>query len=761
MTEGDHSQRLAPAAGGGQPPVTPASSKSGSERGTERPRLIKPRGSITSQLLVGFSVFAVLIGTAAAAGYVAVTRQDEAAKELTSQYQVLQRTEINLQSGFAVAQSTLLLYSVTGQHEYLVPVSLSETEFTADVATLTRNATPDLRTLIAKEAWYGANWFSLATRIGTVTPRTAGAKSLMGQWSTLSLAFTTNANATQQRLQTDIAQLTDSSTKELNAGLAGGGAALAVAVLLLLMSSLSTLRTVTRPLRGLTATVSRLTAGDHAARAPLSGSAEVREVAMSVNTLADESDRMRAQEAETDRLLSMARAVGLRIREHLVAADVLNEARTALEENLDAEAVYLRLLEGDKLGPLIGHGPGWFLPAEAISVLTPTIIDEHTSLFRAHTSKVIQDVQGPEGEAIPPEIRDAYRAAGVVSHLLTPFGVGTDVLGIIVANRLHPGQPWTDAEVSAVEWIAADLGRGLHYARMYEAENRLVGELRSVDRTKSDFLATVSHELRTPLTSIAGYVELLREGESGPLTPAQEKMLQTVGRNTARLRNLIEDVLTLSNIESGAFTRTMQPVDLADIVVPAVAALEPQAVAKGLMVSLDCPDQRLVVRGDPEQLDRVLMNLLSNAVKFTAKGGAVQIETGRDDGMAVLTIVDTGMGIPEGEQKDLFTRFFRASNAVDRAVPGTGLGLAIVRTIVISHSGDIEIRSRLGEGTTVNVRIPLLAAGRGRQARLQAGQPVVPADEEFTEPGLGVTAPAEPALRTPASGLPTAVTSQP
>ena len=112
---------------------------------------------------------------------------------------------------------------------------------------------------------------------------------------------------------------------------------------------------------------------------------------------------------------------------------------------------------------------------------------------------------------MPPHVRDQLRAAGVVAELLVPFGAGAELLGILVAARTSPGRPSTEAEVSAVESVAADVGRGLHHARLFEAENRLVDELRAVDQVKSDFLATVSHELRTPLTSIAGYIEILRD----------------------------------------------------------------------------------------------------------------------------------------------------------------------------------------------------------------------------------------------------------
>jgi signal transduction histidine kinase len=231
----------------------------------------------------------------------------------------------------------------------------------------------------------------------------------------------------------------------------------------------------------------------------------------------------------------------------------------------------------------------------------------------------------------------------------------------------------------------------------------------------------VSHELRTPLTSIAGYVEMLRDLHPGPLTAAQDQMLETVDRNAARLRHLIEDVLTLSKIEAGAFKSVMQPVDLADIVAAAVAALQPAAAVKGLALRWERPGQGLAVSGDPGQLDRLLMNLLSNAVKFTPEGGRIQVGTAAEGAQAVLTVADTGIGIPERDQKELFSRFFRASNAVDRSIPGTGLGLAIVRTIVDNHGGELTVTSQEGNGTTVTARLPLLPPGGPRPGQDRHG----------------------------------------
>ena len=200
---------------------------------------------------------------------------------------------------------------------------------------------------------------------------------------------------------------------------------------------------------------------------------------------------------------------------------------------------------------------------------------------------------------------------------------------------------------------------------------------------------------------------MLVDGDAGPLRPEQGKMLNAVDRNVRRLRTLIEDMLTTSKIEMGAFESRLRPFDVASLVPTAADVIRPSAAANGLTFEVSCPETGLIVDGDADQLDRVLVNLLSNAVKYTPRGGSVRLAVARDRGSAALTVTDTGIGIPERDQRSLFTRFFRASNAVARALPGTGLGLSIVRTIVANHRGDISLESAEGQGTTVTVRIPL------------------------------------------------------
>jgi signal transduction histidine kinase len=188
-------------------------------------------------------------------------------------------------------------------------------------------------------------------------------------------------------------------------------------------------------------------------------------------------------------------------------------------------------------------------------------------------------------------------------------------------------------------------------------------------------------------------------------------MLDAVSRNGRRLLNLIEDMLTISKIQLGAFTSNLCPVDLARLIPEPVDLVMSSMQDGGITFDVRAPAEGLMVNGDAGQLGRVLTNLLTNAVKYTPRGGKVTCTAAAKDDDAVLVVQDTGMGIPAGEQESLGTPFFRGSNAVQREIQGSGLGLSIVRTVVGQHNGTLELESAEGAGTTVTVRIPLLRSG--------------------------------------------------
>jgi signal transduction histidine kinase len=387
-----------------------------------------------------------------------------------------------------------------------------------------------------------------------------------------------------------------------------------------------------------------------------------------------------------------------------VVHDAVREAIGGLREILRADHVLVRMASGQ-----VGVPPLSSLGDEHLDGPLTALAACDVGWLNSGDVWATDD-PAPAGDVEPPEAeRRAWAECCDGPVLTVAVSGGDERIGAVTLIR-DTGPAWTPVEMRLTEVVAADLGRGVHLARLYEREQSLVARLQDLDTAKTDFMSTVSHELRTPLTSISGYVELLLDADAGQLTPPQERMLEVIGRNTRRLRELIEDMLILSKIESGSFRTAKRPVDLTGLVENALASLA-SAAAKasvGLHTEVYGP---LPLAADPGQLDRVLTNLLTNAVKFTPPEGTVTVTGRRDGNEIVIAVADTGMGIPEAEQKALFARFFRASNAIHQAIPGTGLGLAIVRTIIDNHGGRIDVASTEEVGTTVTVRLPVGDAG--------------------------------------------------
>ena len=247
-------------------------------------------------------------------------------------------------------------------------------------------------------------------------------------------------------------------------------------------------------------------------------------------------------------------------------------------------------------------------------------------------------------------------------------------------------------------------------------------EARANEKMKDQFVSLISHELRTPLSSILGYLELVLDDEDETLSAEQRKYLTTVERNAHRLQRLVGDLLFTAQVEAGRFTLQPEDVDLATVVRAAEETIRVTADAAGVEVAVDVPLSGLVVAGDAVRLGQACDNLVSNAVKFTPSGGRVTLALRTawqtPDGettsaerpgavpVAQLSVSDTGMGIPTGEQGKLFTRFFRASTAQRNAVPGVGLGLTITKAITTAHGGTLDVVSAEGRGTTFTLTLP-------------------------------------------------------
>ena len=225
-------------------------------------------------------------------------------------------------------------------------------------------------------------------------------------------------------------------------------------------------------------------------------------------------------------------------------------------------------------------------------------------------------------------------------------------------------------------------------------------------QAQTDLVATVSHELRTPMTSITGYVELIRAGDVGPLNPAQTKFLDVVQRNCARLTALANNLLIFSSLEAGSTSHEQVPVDLGRVVSEVRVTMALLIAARDLDVAFDVPDAPVMVLGSAEHLGSLVSNLVSNALKFTQDGGWVRSTLRVVGGQARLEVSDNGLGIPEHEQENLFSRFFRSSTAHAYAIQGSGLGLTIVDTIARSHGGEVSVVSEHLGGSTFTVSLP-------------------------------------------------------
>jgi hypothetical protein len=248
-------------------------------------------------------------------------------------------------------------------------------------------------------------------------------------------------------------------------------------------------------------------------------------------------------------------------------------------------------------------------------------------------------------------------------------------------------------------------------AQTAELERR-TAEAEAGNRSKSDFLAAMSHELRTPLNAIAGYTELMQAGVSGPLTEAQHDQLSRIQRSQRHLLGIINDILNFSRIEAGKVAYVMGPIVLQDLVSDVATMIQPQADKKRLRLTLARCSPALMARADRGKVEQILLNLLSNAVKFTDQGGEITIVCGAVTDHVLLSVRDTGIGIPDGQQESIFAPFTQVGRSLASPMEGTGLGLAISRDLARAMGGDLTVESREGEGSTFTLSLPS-ATGRG------------------------------------------------
>lgn len=234
-----------------------------------------------------------------------------------------------------------------------------------------------------------------------------------------------------------------------------------------------------------------------------------------------------------------------------------------------------------------------------------------------------------------------------------------------------------------------------------------VTQEKEVDRAKTEFVSLASHQLKTPLSAINWFSEMLLSGDAGRIKKKQREYVEEVAKGAERMTKLVNELLNVSRLELGTFIVEPEEVDLRTIVQDVLRELAPRIKQKGHTIQESYPGELPQIAVDTTLTRIVFQNLLSNAVKYTPDGGTVRVSIQVSQPDMVITVEDNGLGIPTSQQEKIFTKFYRADNAIESEQEGTGLGLYILKAIMEETNGTIGFTSREGQGTTFRVTIPL------------------------------------------------------
>ncbi|HEU4323470.1 MAG TPA: ATP-binding protein [Roseiflexaceae bacterium] len=301
--------------------------------------------------------------------------------------------------------------------------------------------------------------------------------------------------------------------------------------------------------------------------------------------------------------------------------------------------------------------------------------------------------------AVPQTLRDG----GVAALLVAPLTARGRTLGVLTWAMSDSGRRYSSADLALAEDLARRIGLALDNARLYR-------EARDAVQARDQFLSIASHELKTPLTALLGYTDLVQRRTAKTLGERDRQALRTIQDQALRLNRLVSSMLDLSRIQTGRLEVDWGEVDLCALAERVVEEMQPTLVQHTLTV--EGPDEPLVVGGDMLRLEQVLQQLIQNAVKYSPMGGDVLVRLRHNGACATVTIEDQGIGIPASALPRLFNRFYRASNIDARNISGMGIGLYIVKAIVLLHGGSVTVHSREGQGSSFTVTLPLVEAQR-------------------------------------------------
>jgi len=300
-------------------------------------------------------------------------------------------------------------------------------------------------------------------------------------------------------------------------------------------------------------------------------------------------------------------------------------------------------------------------------------------------------------------LADPFVTRGVRSLLCVPIRIEDAYLGILCLMRMSPNVSFSEADRSFAAVLASQSAVAIQNARLLGEIQRAYDELKQLDHMKSEFISIASHELRTPLSHIMGYVTLLAAEVDGPAA----RYVEVIQSGAARLRDLLNDILNLRDLELRTSALRLTQVCLQRVMDDVLTGIKPSAEAKQqhLVAALDPEPISLLV--DEEKFSLALEKVLGNAVEFTPERGTIRVSLRTEGDSARIDVQDTGIGIPAAAAEDIFRPFYQVEDSLRRQHDGLGLGLPIAKGMVDLHGGSIDVDSVVGRGTLVTIRLPL------------------------------------------------------
>jgi len=306
------------------------------------------------------------------------------------------------------------------------------------------------------------------------------------------------------------------------------------------------------------------------------------------------------------------------------------------------------------------------------------------------------------------------RQLGYRSLLAVPLLREDRIMGGLSVFRREAGS-FSMEIVDLLQNFATQSVIAIHNARLYREIQEKGREIELTSKYKSQFLANMSHELRTPLNAVLGYTRMLLTKVYGDVPEKIGDVLERIEKSGRHLLGLINDVLDLSKIEAGQVTLSLNAYSMKEVVQNVVTAMQPLAAEKKLALKVSLPSEVPPTHGDERRITQVLLNLVGNAIKFT-DAGEVRVQAIVANGALVVSVSDTGPGISERDQQEIFEEFRQVENSATAKKGGTGLGLAIAKRIIELHEGRIWVESSLGEGSTFSFRLPVRVEQQARMA---------------------------------------------